>query len=373
MKKIALLFVAVMLVLSTTVLPALAVVYTPVTPANSTINHTMELTEAPYNLDYTITYSFAAGTATVKSPSGLNAADVITGSPSIASVSYGPSDDFVSAAGHKITKTAAVDWSGVTFSEPGVYYWEITKTVDKGGAPLEVSNTSENTYLFALVTDVGGVLTAAATGLSTTNALNAKADLQDQYPATSVDLSVGKTVTGTQGSKEQYFKYEIKIKPAGSATRTYQISGYDDASVVNASPYNSGATQPTNPVSLTGNIESTITVWLRHGQTFKIEDLPYGSSYTVTESGNDGYDTPTTAVTGDNTNSTANDIASGTGVTVTDTSLTADTTVQYTNNKDADVPTGINLTNGAAIMGILMAMSLLAIAVVSKRKGEIKE
>lgn len=374
MKKAFVLTLAAMLMLSAMVLPALADVvnYTAVTPGNSSVNHTMELTESPYNLDYTITYSFAAESPTVKSPDGLSAADVITGTPAIASVSYGPDDDFAGAAGHKITKTAAVDWSGVSFKEPGVYYWEITKTADDGGAPLTLSNNSEKTYLFALVTDVNGVLTAAATGLSTTDALSAKADLQDQYPATSVDLSVGKTVTGTQGSKEQYFKYDIQITPAGSATRNYQISGFDDASVVNASPYNSGATQPTSPVSLTGNSTTKITVWLRHGQTFKISDLPYGTSYTVTESANDGYDTPTTVVTGDNTNSTSNDIASGSGETVTDSSLTADTLVQYTNNKDADVPTGVTLESSVAMLGILLALSLLMMAFLPKRKEKVR-
>ena len=373
MKKTLALVISIALILSTIVLPALADVvnYTAVTPDNSTINHTMELTDSPYNLDYNITYSFAAGTPTVKSPTGLSATDVITGTPTIADVTYGPSDDFATAPGHKITKTATVDWSGVSFKEPGVYYWEITKTADDGGAPLTLSNNNDKTYLFAFVTDVDGKLTAAATGLSTTDELKAKVEFQDQYPATGVDLSVGKTVTGNQGSKEQYFKYDIQITPAGHATRNYQISGFDTADTVNASPYNSGATQPTNPVSLTGNSQSTITVWLRHGQTFKIEDLPYGTSYTVTESANDGY-TVTTAVTGDNTNSAANDIASGSGATVTDASLTADTTVQYTNNKDADVPTGISLSNGAAIMGILIAMALLALAFVSKRKGEIQ-
>ena len=373
MKRLAILCLALVLMLSTFVLPALADVvnYVPVTPSNSSINHTMELTDSPYNLDYTITYSFAAGTPTVKLPTGLAAADVITGTPAIASVSYGPADDFANAPEHKITKSANVDWSGVSFKEPGIYYWEITKTADDGGAPLTLSNNNDKTYLFAFVTDVDGVLTAAATGLSTTAELNAKVNFQDQYPATGVDLSVGKTVTGNQGSKEQYFKYDIQITPAGHATRTYQISGYDPATTVNKSPYNSGATQPTSPVSLTGNTQSTITVWLRHGQTFKIEDLPYGTSYTVTESANDGY-TVTTVVTGDNTNSAANDIASGSGSTVTDASLTADTTVQYTNNKEADVPTGISLSNGTAIMGILVAMALLALAFVSKRKGEIR-
>ena len=129
MRKLMILSLALILTLSVIVCPALAGVidYTAVTPDNSSINHTMTLTESPYNLDYTITYSFAAGTPTVKSPDGLAAADVITGTPAIASVSYGPDDNFAAAAGHKITKTAAVDWSDVSFQEPGVYYWEITK------------------------------------------------------------------------------------------------------------------------------------------------------------------------------------------------------------------------------------------------------
>ena len=61
MKRLAILCLALVLMLSTFVLPALADVvnYVPVTPSNSSINHTMELTDSPYNLDYNITYSFA--------------------------------------------------------------------------------------------------------------------------------------------------------------------------------------------------------------------------------------------------------------------------------------------------------------------------
>ena len=57
MKKAIALTLAAMLMLSALVLPALADVvnYTAVTPSNSSVNHTMELTESPYNLDYTIT------------------------------------------------------------------------------------------------------------------------------------------------------------------------------------------------------------------------------------------------------------------------------------------------------------------------------
>ena len=339
--------------------------YTPVKPSNGAVSHTMELTKAPYHLDYPITYSFAVSDLQ-SIPEGLTS--TVSGTPAIASVSYGPEDDFAGATGHKITKTAAVDWSGVTFSEPGIYYWKVTKSANNGGAPEELSNNSQETWLFAFITDVNGTLTAASTGLSTTSELTAKADLQDQYPATTVDLSVGKTVTGNQGSKDQYFKFDISVTPAGSAARSYVISGFDPAATVNASPYNDGAVQPSNPVSMTGGQATTITVWLKHGQTFKIEDLPYGSSYTVTETAT-GY-TATYTVSGDNTNSSANDIASGSGTSVSDSSVTADSTVQFTNNKEATPPTGIDTRSAASVMGLIFASVLLVLVFAPKRREE---
>ena len=366
MKK-ALIFMALILTVLS-VMTGFVSAYDAVTPANGQISHTMTLTGEPYYLDYTIKYSFAASDPAVLSPDGLTPADVITGTPTIADVSYGPADDFASATDHKITKTAAVDWSGVTFKEPGIYYWKVTKTADKGGAPQVLSNISPETYLFAFITDVNGTLTAAATGLSTTAELTAKVDLQDQYPATTADLSVGKTVTGNQGSKDQYFKFVISVTPAGSAARTYTISGFDPAATVNASPYNDGAVQPTSPVSMTGGTATEITVWLKHGQTVKIEDLPYGSSYTVTETA-EGY-TATYAVTGDNTKTEQGDNASGSGTSVTDPSVTADTTVQFTNDKTVTPPTGIDLATGAPVMGLILAAVLLMLVFAPKRREE---
>ncbi len=341
--------------------------YTAVTPANGTISHTMELTESPYFLDYTITYSFSVSGPTAPE-GGLSPTGVVSGSPAISSVSYGPSDDFASATGHKITKTPAVDWSGVTFSEPGIWYWTVTKTANNDEVPEELSNNSVETYLFAYVTDTNGALSVAVTGLSTTTELTAKADLQDQYPATAVDLSVGKTVTGNQGSKDQYFKFEIEVTPAGNATRSYELSGFDAAADVNASPYNDGAVQPTSPVSMTGGQATTITVWLKHGQTFKIVDLPYGSSYTVTETAT-GY-TATYTVSGDNTNSADNDIATGSGTSVSDSSVTADTTVEFTNDKTTTPPTGIDTRSAASVMGLILAAALLVLVFIPKRREE---
>lgn len=104
-----------------------------------------------------------------------------------------------------------------------------------------------------------------------------KGELTDTYPAKKVDLSVSKTVSGYQGSKDQYFKFTINLTtPTTSTTRTCRISGAD--TTVPQTAYNSSTT---NPGSVTLPTTGSIDVWLKHGQTVKIEGLPYGTAYSI--------------------------------------------------------------------------------------------
>ena len=372
MKKTAV-FMAVILfllsILTGTVVAQFTSAYTPVKPENTQFDHTLTLTDEPYVLDYTFVYSFTVSeNPTVVVPVGLPTT-VVTGSPKISDVTYGPADTFDPTTG-ELTKTVTVDWSGVTFSEPGTYYWKVTKAIkDKGGAPQELSNNSEETFLYAYVTDEGVQGLKVITGLSKNVTLKDKTGLDDHYPATTVDLSAGKKVTGTQGSKDQYFKFEISVKPSGSSNRSYNISGFDPADTVNASPYNDSVTQPKSPITLPGGQSTLITVWLKHDQTFKIKNLPYGSSYTVTETAA-GYSS-TYEVSGDATDdASSKDISRGDGISVSDSSITKSTTVEFTNNKDGEVPTGIALESGAPVMGMILTAGLLALVFAPKRRKE---
>ena len=354
------------------VLPAWAATpYTPVTPTAGTpsVTHTLEL-EGREDLLYTFTYQFAVGDPVIAAPEGVvNPAEAVTGKPAITNITFGPSD--TPDAEHKITKTLSIDWSGVSIKTPGTYRWAVTKT--KSGddvAPGTLTNNDGTTYLYAYVTDNNGVLTVSATGFTKDDALTDKGNLADKYTETSVDLAVGKTVTGSKGSKDQYFKFTVSLTaPAaasGAGAKAYTITGAETN--VPATAYNAAATNPTS-VTLTGGTQASVDIWLRHGQTFTIGDLPYGTSYTVTEGNNDGY-TVSTVVTGDTKNEQDDDIASGTGNTVTDASLTADTTIAYTNDRVGTLPTGILLQYGAPIAGILFAILLFVWLFASRRRRE---
>ncbi len=85
------------------------------------------------------------------------------------------------------------------------------------------------------------------------------------------NLTVKKTVTGDLGDKNKDFAFTITFNAAGSYTYTGSKSG---------------------------TITSGNTVLLRHGQYITIVNLPAGTTYSVTESGNTGYRVYTSGDTG---------------------------------------------------------------------------
>ena len=76
------------------------------------------------------------------------------------------------------------------------------------------------------------------------------------------NLTVSKNVTGDLGDKTKYFTFKVEFNVDG----TFNYTG-----------------------SKTGTITSGGTVQLKHGESITIVDIPAGTSYTVTESGNSGY------------------------------------------------------------------------------------
>ena len=361
MKKTISLLAALMLIVM--LLPATAMAYEAVTPS-ATLNHTLELTNiAESTLDGTITYSFSVGSVATEPASAFaDLSKAVTGAPTISDLIYYSSDNFTD---RKCTKVLPIDLSSVSFMEPGVYKWPVKKTVKKIGTDKDPSNNAETFYLYVYVTDTNGalstsvIMTTEASGdaITTEN----KGDLNDSYPARTVNLSIAKNVTGNQGSKDQYFKFDVQLSaPAGTAEKTYIISGLDEK--LPESAYIQSNTDITNPASVTliGDTAKTVTLWMKHDKTAIITDLTYGTSYTITETA-EGYEASYSCTEGTTT-------TSGTGTSVSDTSIQADTTVTFTNNKSITVPTGITLNTAAPVMGILLAMSLLAVLYIGKRK-----
>jgi len=261
-----------------------------------------------------------------------------------------------------------IDFSGFSFSQPGIYYWEVTKSKDSG-APSEVSNNAllnqddDKFYLVLRVDDDNGVLKPTL-GLVETLAGTTKYDIiKDQYPANKSELEVKKEVAGNQASRDQYFKFKVSLENTSFKNVALDISYSRQGAFA---PLNGEAVDTTkdNPTSVTldntGKAEAVI--WLRHDEVFEFETLPKNTKVTVEEINADGYTIKSLTATGGGlTTDSATGKATG---TIGETGVK----VVYINEKNTPTPTGITLQMAAPLFGIVLAGLLMAVVLFSKRR-----
>ncbi len=122
----------------------------------------------------------------------------------------------------------------------------------------EADYTSDG-YVTTKTGDTGTIVANATATAAFTNTKNSTPPPEEpEYGS----LTVKKTVTGNLANKDQYFTFTITFNAEGS----YSYTG-----------------------SKSGTIKSGDTVQLKHGRSITISGLPAGTTYSVTESGNDGY------------------------------------------------------------------------------------
>lgn len=283
-------------------------------------------------------------------------------------------------ARHDVT----VDFSGVQYKEPGVYRYLITEqaTTNQG-----ITNDADATRVMDVyvVDDKKNVGTLKVEGYVLQNAEpngTVKRDgsgvsekskgYTNDY--TTHDLTISKTVSGNQASRDEYFKMTVKISKAVAGT-VYDV----DLSKADATTKTNGinTTAYTNPAKLTVGDDGTITqdFWLQNGQSIKIQGLADKTAYDINEDADlmnkEGYD-PAAKITGDTKTGEGEgtDIAmNATTYVVADDGITADTTVAYTNTKEGNVPTGI-IMSVAPYAAIVLLGGAGATIVMRKKKEE---
>lgn len=309
-----------------------------------------------------------------------------------------------------VKQTLTLDFSGVKFTEPGVYRYIITETGTNQGVTngyIDASTASTDRTLDVYVKDAGttvadgedagkpqlmiedyvmynGKQTGApkAEANETAAAPNNGAEVAGATKNNTItnmyssqDLTFSKTVTGNQGSKDKYFAFTVEISGAVAGT-VYDVSYADDNNanttdgnadtMISAIP-NSATTcitsNVTQPAALTVGNDGTVTqvFYLQHGQSIAIRGLAEGTSYTITEDPEDYSDSAT--VTGDTktqdkTNTgTEEEPVMGSYISysnhqIADTYISGDTVAAFTNDRSGVIPTGI-LTTVAGSLGIV--------------------
>lgn len=306
-------------------------------------------------------------------------------------------------------KTSTVDFSGVTFSEPGVYRYKITEnaTSEKG-----ITNDPETTrYLDVYVESAtDGTLSIKGYVFHTMNETQKKdganptgknKGFTNTY--TTQDLTLTKNVTGNQGFRDQYFKFHVDITDLDGGARLFLTDKdgnkpYKSTDTV-AYTYNkdtgtrtagqnrfvaaegkgsftdvsapAGADADMSGLTLVANDSgnASFDVYLKHNESLKINGLTEGATYTVKEISED-YTATVDGTKGSEALGLQHDPKEHSDTIKTQT-LAGDETVTYTNTREGTLPTGIYHNNRATfnIIGVAAAGGAIAIAIRKRRKS----
>ena len=323
----------------------------------------------------TFAFTVAPGTAIAATEDSVAVLAGI-GAPTIADVTFAPTDsttaglpsdtDTATAGQQYATQTAKVDFSGISFTEPGIYRYIVTETATTNqGVTNDVSATRT---LDVYVTDNDGALEvssyvlhtgtdapAAGTDKGSADVSNTGDKLGDKsagYTNTydTSNLTFSKTVSGNQASRDKYFAFTVTIRGAVAGT-VYDVDLTKADVNISANP-NDATTcignAVTQPQRLTVPAGGTVTqvFYLQHGQEITIKGLAKGTEYAVTENPEDYKQT-------------APDNASGTIVS-------EDVTAAFTNTRSGVIPTGVLLT--VAPFAAIMAIGAVGILVMVGKK-----
>ena len=406
-----LLTAALAVMMMTSVVCAATPNYTAVTGTNTTFDKYLVMPNDADVPNVTFAYSIAAGAAQPGSATELavyagNDPDRVVGAPAIAenqavftpndsTTAGADGDGIANSANYKYaTKNVIVNFSNVTYSEPGVYRYVITEAANTS-AGITMDPEAKRTLDVNVVDDGGslvissyvmyyGELTSAqdkSTVKSDTDLKNAAAtgisegDKCNNYVNTydTKNIYIGKDISGNQASKDKYFKFTVtlagagnaaKIQAAGNFTTTALTSDVNGATVIDETSY-------TNPAVVNTAADGSVTVvyYLQGGQYVELKGIPKTATYEVTEAdySADGYVTEDavtknfTITDGSNT-ITFDDATSGT--------INADDIqTGFTNTKDGTIPTGVILSvAGLLIVGIIAVIGFVFFGIRSKRR-----
>ncbi len=422
-----------------------AFTYVPVAGTNTIFNKYLVLDDSAEVPNVKFDFTIAAGDG-VQSAEGtmevlpgivVKDGDVVT-APKVSSVTFAPTDSTDSivsyaqwnqsyktsdASAEKMNgetvltenrkyakQTAEVDFSGVTFSEPGIYRYVVSETA---GSAKGISYTTDKLVIDVYVTDyvdttddnkhklqiakvndkapyvisritASGTASEIPTGADLGSGDNYKPGVEKATGLTNTytthNLVVGKAVSGNQASRDKYFALTVKVENLNAGDK-FNVSIADDSNTATVDG-NADATSGENPATKAANAgktnETLITVaadktgfsqtyYLQHGQYIAIRGLPEGAAYTVTEDAED-YKQAHKAQISD-TLKFEDGTYSETTKAITGT-LNTDAKVGFTNTRNGTVPTGIVLSVVPAVIIFALALAALIVIAVRRKRAE---
>ena len=293
-------------------------------------------------------------------------------------------------------KSFGVDFSDVTFSEPGVYRWIITEDVGKaeltkgikadtiGTRTIDVyvSDNAGALGISACVLHEGILAPAAGTNKGSADVTGNGVALSDKSTGFTnkygtQNLSFAKTVDGNQGSKDKFFQFKVTVTGVHDADSFQVIMTHATtqpektaATVYSASDMASANTLAAVSDAPAGEVYGKITgeqlkagkyFYLSNDEYITILGLPEGAVYTVEEEAEDYLSTDGAGTYG------------GHEYTMDKTGEIAlvDVYTGFTNTRDGVIPTGVILSVAPwVIAGIVIIGGIVFFAIRSRKKYE---
>ena len=299
---------------------------------------TVDADENTYHPDETFTFTVTGASVTEGEKYNNAVVSAGTGTGTITASNVVTDNSLL---GSKIYKSS-LDFTQLRFDQPGIYKYTVTE--GQGTNKDMTYDTTRNLYVYVrwnsekTATEIYG----AAMSKDTTTA-NKDANFVNEYKKSNKteevfkDLTIEKTVTGTQGDTSKLFSFTLTIK-SGSGRKYYKVSTTANGSAVQLE---SGKPYPFE---------------LKDKDKIVVENLSANDDYTITEADytSEGYKTKIGSV---ETN------------TQTGKMPQQDLTVTFENNKEAVTPTGIFMNYGPYI-AMIAAAAVLAF-VFLRRKEEL--
>ncbi len=262
---------------------------------------------------------------------------------------------------YRATKSLTVNIPDGTYTQPGVYRYEVTEGAAQGAVAADITNDSvSKKYLDIFVKKVddkcevyGSRLVNDLNGIDDKNG-KAKS-FENTY--TTYDLDLTKHVTGDMGETDYPFEFTVEFSGPVNTTFTVGGTGYEEDSV----------TLVGEKGESTGT--ATMKVNLADAETLELSGIPSCVEYTITETNpGKGYST-TNVIDGDW--QTVEFDGENDYSTEKQTMTQKDHKVDFVNNRNAgDIPaTGIILNFAPYILLVAFA-GVFAVLFLRKRREE---
>ena len=299
--------------------------------------------------------------------------------------------------------TSTIDFSGVSFTEPGIYRYIVTEKANATHEAAGIMHDNDvDRVLDVYVTDAGttdsttgkpelvvsayvmhksvDVVEANAVGYGSGDVDDANDPLDDKTDGftneyNSKDLVFKKVVSGNQASRDKYFEFTATLTNVNdNDVFTVSLADDDNANTTDgnadATPGTNDATiytQKTNPTSVTGaQLKTGVKFYLQHGQSIAIRGIAPNATYAITENAED-YKSEGASVTG------YEDPTACTGTATIGTIAGSDKAAMtsFTNTRDGIIPTGILLSATPwIILGLIVVAGIVFFAIRSRKKYE---